>query len=386
MASAKKLPRGINQIGPKRYRVRIFYEGVQHSLGVYDTISDAKAALVIAKSEKARGIFIPPALRRKEIRDDAKRRRIEAVTISEWADDWLKRLADAGRSPGTTRSYRSTLDVHILPVIGSKKLIDVTPDDIDALVDEIRAKRGPVPNVVRTLRALFHSAISARVGGIEVSPVRVKLSENKHKTTVDGEQVATRAEVYALANEMPEHLRIAVPLAGFLALRLGEVLGLQRRDFEHLNDPERAKVRVQRQWHSKTSPPSYAPPKAGSERELHIPKLLLADLIEHLERYAGPGADGPLIPSPQNPRKPLSQSAFDRYWRPAREAVKPGFKFHWLRHTGLTLYARGGATIEELMRRGGHRDRDAAARYQHATKQRDKALTDAMNQALEDEV
>src|SRR5690625_2242677 len=102
MTGPRNLAPGIQRLeSPTRYRVRIYFEGKQHSIGTFDTIRDAEAALVIAKSEKARGIFIPPALRRKEIRDDAKRRRIEAVTISEWADDWLKRLADAGRSPGT---------------------------------------------------------------------------------------------------------------------------------------------------------------------------------------------------------------------------------------------------------------------------------------------
>lgn len=387
MAKPLRSTPGIQRLtDPVRYRVRIYFEGKQHSVGTFDTKRDAEAALAIAKSEKARGIFIPPSMRRRELIDDAKRRRVEAVTVEEWADDWLQRLTDAGRSPGTTRSYRSTLDVHILPTIGHRKLIDVAPDEIDDLVEMIRTRRGPVPNVVRTLRALFHSAITARVGGLAASPVQVQLSENKHKTTIDGEQVATRSEVEALTEAMPAHLRIAVPLAGFLALRQGEVLGLQRRDFKHLSDPTRATVHIRRQWHSKSNPPAYAPPKAGSERELHIPRLVLHQLRNHLAKYAGEGPEGPLIPSPQNPTKPMSQSNFDRFWRPARDQVKPGYRFHWLRHTGLTIYARGGATIEELMRRGGHRDRDAAARYQHATKQRDKALTDAMNQALEDEV
>ena len=58
---------------------------------------------------------------------------------------------------------------------------------------------------------------------------------------------------------------------------------------------------------------------------------------------------------------------------------------HWLRHTGLTAYAQQGATQAELMRRGGHLNPDAAARYQHATVERDRALTAKLNQVLDGE-
>lgn len=386
MSRRRRLSPGIQRLeNPTRYRVRLYFEGKQHSIGTFDTVRDAEAALAISKSEKARGIFVPPALRRQEIQDDIKQRKIEAVTVRAWADDWLDRLTDAGRSIGTTRSYRSTLDVHILPVIGSKRIIDVSRSDIDDLVDAVRHRGGPVPNVVRTLRALFHAAISAGVGGISASPVHVELSENKHKTTIDDEQIATRLEVEALAAAMPENLRIAVYLGAYLACRVGEVLGFQRRDFKKLAEPEHAVAQVRRQWHSKSNPPAYAPPKSGSARDLHIPALLIPHLLDHMAKYTGKDPQTPLLPSAQNPTKPISQSAFDKSWRAARDQVKPGFRFHWLRHTGLTLYAQGGATVEELMRRGGHRDRDAAARYQHATKQRDRALTDAMNQTLESE-
>ncbi|MFK5636196.1 MULTISPECIES: hypothetical protein [unclassified Ornithinimicrobium] len=36
---------------------------------------------------------------------------------------------------------------------------------------------------------------------------------------------------------MPPHLQIAIPLAAWCALRIGELLGLERSDLEHLDDP-----------------------------------------------------------------------------------------------------------------------------------------------------
>lgn len=386
MPRKRKLPRGIDQRGGM-YRARLSYQGQQMSIGAFFTIGDAKAALEIARAEIARGIFIPPAQRRQEIRDAELLERVAAVTVAEWAADWLGRLESAGRSLGTLRSYKSTLDVHVLPVLGDRRLADVTPEDIDALLEGVRAARGPWSNVARTVRAMFSAAVAARVGGLTASPVRVSVPKVGPAEEIDSEQVATPAEVRAMTEAMPKRLQIAVPLAAWCALRQGEVLGLQRRDFEHLDDDEQAVLHVRRQWHSKSTPPAYADPKRGSARSnISIPAVVLGPLREHLDRFAGPGPEGPLLPSPRNPQVPISQSALDRAWSDARKAAgRPGYKFHNLRHTGLTAYARAGATTAELLRRGGHRNIDVAAQYQHATIERDQALTAKLNRVLDDE-
>lgn len=49
-----------------------------------------------------------------------------------------------------------------------------------------------------------------------------------------------------------------------------------------------------------------------------------------------------------------------------------------MRHSGLTLAAAGGASLAELMRRGGHSTATAALKYQHATDGRDKALAEGL--------
>ena len=70
----------------------------------------------------------------------------------------------------------------------------------------------------------------------------------------------------------------------------------------------------------------------------------------------------------------MSQTRFDMEWRAARvKAGMPAFRFHDLRHTGLTLYAQAGATLSEIMARGRHKHPEVAVRYQHATLERDRA-------------
>ena len=52
---------------------------------------------------------------------------------------------------------------------------------------------------------------------------------------------------------------------------------------------------------------------------------------------------------------------------------------HDLRHSGLTWAAASGASVADLMRRGGHANPQAALRYQHATEDVDKAIAEALS-------
>ena len=67
------------------------------------------------------------------------------------------------------------------------------------------------------------------------------------------------------------------------------------------------------------------------------------------------------------------------------EASLPaGFHFHDLRHTGNNLAAASGASTRELMYRMGHGSMRAALIYQHATRERDRAIATALDALIED--
>ena len=56
---------------------------------------------------------------------------------------------------------------------------------------------------------------------------------------------------------------------------------------------------------------------------------------------------------------------------------------HDLRHTGSTWSAQSGATLRELMSRIGHSSTRAAMIYQHATRERDRAIAEALDALIE---
>ncbi len=384
-----RLPRGIVHFRG-RYRVRLDHQGKTHSLGVYDTITDARAALDIARADTVRGNFVPPAARRAARRAEEEKAEAESVTLRQWSETWLAQLeANPERSRATVLSYRSVLKNHVWPELGDVRLADLTSQRVAdhlGLLASRPSKRHPrarvngvTPNVVIALRSCINAAVKAKVGGLESFEFPLAPKHRRVRPEDEHGDVATPEEGRVMTEAMPERLRIAVPLAAWCALRLGEVLGLERRDLEHLEEPERAVLHVRRQFNVKAN--ELTQPKAGSTRAIAIPGALLPALRHHLQTYTPAARTGPVLANSSGQR--FSQTTLDRHWRAAREeAGRPGFHFHNLRHTGLSRYAEQGATLAELLHRGGHTDVTVALRYQHATAERDRALTERLSRSI----
>ncbi|WP_162802903.1 tyrosine-type recombinase/integrase [Ornithinimicrobium avium] len=385
-----RLPRGIT-LYRGRYRVRLHHEGTTHALGVFETLIDARAALDIARADVARGLFVPPAERRAARKADEVRAEAEGMTLRRWSEKWLAALeANPDRSQGTVVAYRSVLKNHVVPQLGEVRLVDLTTELVAehlAALAALPSKRhkgartnGIAPNAAIVLRSCINAAVKSRAGGLEAFTFPEAPKHRRVRPEDEQGDVASAEEVRALGEAMPDHLRIAVPLAAWCALRMGEVLGLQRRDLERLDNPDRATLHIRRQWNSQAK--ALTPPKAGSTRSIAIPAALLPALTAHLSAYTGAEPIAAVVCGPRGNR--VSQSTLDRYWREARDSAgRPGFHFHNLRHTGLSAYAVQGATLAELLHRGGHTDVTVALRYQHATAQRDRALTERLSKEID---
>lgn len=392
-ANEPALPTGISwDHNAGQYRVRVTWKSRQYTVGRYFPLTHAKAALELARADIARREFVPPSEQRRLERlqqqkmDEEKRLEQERqLTVKQWCKVWLDTLENGSeaRSPGTISSYRSTLNAHILPPLGHELLTDVTPEKIDACIAvATKSGIGASRNVARTLRAAFNAAVAIGAGGIESSPVQVKIPKKATGTRQDDE-VPSLEEVSALAGAMTPETELAVLLAAWCSLRVGEVIGLQRGDFKNLDKPGKASLNIDRQWLSKATPPDYGPPKDDSYRTVAVPDLLAKKVATHLDKYVADASDAPVFPSPRNRERPISHNALSSRWNEARAQVRPGTDFHALRHFGLTMYARAGATQTEIMRRGGHRDVDAAQRYQHSSIERDQQHTAQLNEWMD---
>lgn len=125
------------------------------------------------------------------------------------------------------------------------------------------------------------------------------------------------------------------------------------------------------------------PPKtAAGERTVAIPASLRSELERHLTDHAAPGIHGLVFCGRTG--QPIRRANFYVVWNRAREAVGlPHLHFHDLRHTGNTLAASTGASTKELMARMGHASPRAALIYQHAIRERDHAIAQALDDMIE---
>lgn len=304
-----------------------------------------------------------------------------AYTLNEWADEWLTRLERNGRTPKTVQTHRYRLSRHIRPDLGARSLQSVTDSDVTAWHDALAgsAGAGVSHGVYMTLRAMLNEAVAA--GRITANPARVP-GASKHRPkggASTAERVATPAQVAALADAMPEHLRIAVHLAAWCQLRIGEVLELRRNDLDLKN--ARLNVRRQVQWIAGKGAIVTPPKSEAGMRSISIPSSLIPALREHIVQFAGPGHQGLVVAHPQRREGHVHHNSFRAAFNRARDGVEglEGFVFHALRHTGLTELARQGATPAELMYRGGHSSLEVAMRYQHATHERDRSLAERLS-------
>jgi integrase len=195
--------------------------------------------------------------------------------------------------------------------------------------------------------------------------------------------VLSVAEVADAVEAVPDRYHAAVLLAAWCQLRRGEVLALQRRHVDLLHGT----VSVEQSW---VVPPGekpvIGPPKTESGRgTLNVPEHVVSALEEHLERFVGPEPTSWLFGTSTGTA--ISPRNFQRVWDKVRDAIgRPDLHLHDLRHSGLTWSAATGASLAELMHRGGHASPRAALRYQHATEDRDKALADALTRLATAEV
>lgn len=185
-----------------------------------------------------------------------------------------------------------------------------------------------------------------------------------------------------MAERIGDRYRVLVLVAGFVGLRVGELLGLERRHVNLLNQTITVEQQEQQLAHGQLV---LGPPKSDAGiRTLVLPTFLAKELENHLERFTGPRPDDRVFPGEKG--GPLRRHVLAKHWMQTRQPVglPTGFRFHDLRHTANTITASAGASTRELMHRMGHASPEAALRYQHATRDRDAALAAALGDLVQD--
>jgi integrase len=298
------------------------------------------------------------------------------VALDAYARGWLK--ARPNLRPRTIDLYDLLLERHILPALGHHTLGTLTPATVRRWNAELvrRSSSGALTpaKCYRLLRAILNTALAD--GLIARNPCAIVGAGVEHSVE---RPVATLAQVWALADAVDPRFRALVLTAAFAGLRFGELAGLTRGCVDL---DEHTLTVVQALVERDDGSLSIGPPKSeAGRRSFAIPAVLVPELVEHLDRYVGPGGDALVFVGAKGAR--LRRANWSAMWREATKAVGvEELRLHDLRHTCNTLTAATGAGTRELMHRMGHASARAALRYQHATRDRDAVIAAALNELI----
>jgi len=145
--------------------------------------------------------------------------------------------------------------------------------------------------------------------------------------------IASMAEVDALVELMPSHLRIAVVLAAWCQLRRGEVRGLRRMDvnLEH----GLVSIDVTRTTAMSGRTIVKEPKTRAGKRTVAIPPNALEVVTGHLDTHVGADQSSLVVSG--------SDRSLSVAWTAARATIgRNDLRFHDLRHSGLTWSAATG--------------------------------------------
>ncbi|MER6813784.1 site-specific integrase [Spirillospora sp. NPDC000708] len=359
--SIRKLPSGRFQIrypGP---------DGKLRSNGTtYATEREAERALSLVEAKLVTGDWTDP-----------KRAKVK---LSEYAAKWITERPNLRAR--TVEIYAGLLRRHITPYLGNLpigKIDTAAVREWRATLLEAGVGASEVAKAYRLLRAVLMTATDDLI--IARNPCRIRGAGEEKP---DERPVLTVAQVFKLAEMVPDHLRALVLLATFASLRWGEVAALRRMDLD-LN--ARTVTVRQAQVELDTGELIIGPPKSRAGlRTVALPRAVIPYLRRHLGNFTDPEPEALIFTGKRG--GVLRRANFRRATKWTETVAKlgvPDLHFHDLRHTGNTFAADSGASLRDLMERMGHDSVRAALIYQHRTAGGNRAIAQAIDDKINNE-
>jgi len=223
--------------------------------------------------------------------------------VNDYIDRWFK-LDCANLSDASRRDYQSIITWHIKPYMEGKRMRDIYPNDIKAVMSHTKTLSESVHNkTYMILKRMFTSAFEN--GDIPENPC----PEMHNGGTEPVEKVAlTKAQVDILLDAIKDtRAHLFCMIAVYTGMRLEEILGLMW-DCVHLDDTPRIDVRRAVRFKGNIPTVSTTLKSTAAKRTIPIPKQLAELLALEKEK----GASSFVIQS--KGKAPMTKMQYRRLW------------------------------------------------------------------------
>lgn len=252
--------------------------------------------------------------------------------VTDFLAIWLEDVVQLRNKPSTYKSYRDMVRLHIAPVVGHYQLQALSPEHVQAMLNQLYAA-GLAPRTVRYAQAILHRALNVALRWGHVSRNVAALAEAPRQEKYQATALESR-ELEQFFAAVRGHRLEALYWLALVGLRRGELLALTWSAV----DLVAGTVQI---VNGKT---------LASARTLPLSPSLVNRLQAHRERQAaeraglGEGWQDHNLVFPSEVGTPIVPRNLLRHFKAAlARAGLPDIRFHDLRHTAATLLLQQGS-------------------------------------------
>ena len=298
-----------------------------------------------------------------------------SITVAQAGDLWLRRCERERLEASTMRQYRQHLNLHINPLLGDKKLSDLTKPIIERFRDDLLEDRSrPLArSIVTSLKGLLNEAQRlGHVGQNAAAFTEVKLSKRSRQKA----EIPSKAEIGALLSKSVEMWPftkvqktragtpkvVAQPWAPFIVtaiftgLRTSELRGLT---WDHVDFATGVvRVRQRADFRNRLGDPKS---EAGN-RDVPLSPMALTTL--RAWKMACPPTLLRLVFPTENGSIHGTENIHKQCWRPLLRVLglvavvegreEPRYRLHDLRHAAASLFIEDGWMPKKVQAVLGH--------------------------------
>ena len=274
----------------------------------------------------------------------------EVPPLKQFAPRFLDGYARANQQkPSGIASKDSILRIHLIPLLGAKRLDETTTEDVQRCKRRLNGRKAKtINNVLTVLNVLLKQAVKWAL--IDRIPCDIDLLSTS-KTEMGFYDFDEFERLVAAAKTLDANAHLIVLLGGEAGLRCGEIMALEWCDVDLA---KRQLCVRQSQWQQHITVP-----KSGRLR--YVP--LTTRLAEALRKHRHLRSVRVLC---QPDGTSLTQDVvLDHVQRAARRTHISKCGVHRLRHTFCSHLAMKGAPAKAIQELAGHRDLSTTQRYMH---------------------
>ena len=298
------------------------------------------------------------------------------VRVKDFMEFWMEEdIRNRVGSSETYDTFGSVVRLHIVPKLGSKKMVDITRGDIQKLYNEKTEYSISIARLVKTvMNVSMRYAVEKKI--IPISPAEgvnlPKKVEKKpyHTRNIDTQKTLTMAQIQILLEASKDtaiHMQVLFNV--LMGLRRREINGVKYSDVDYINRT----LRVQRQLGTKlgTKKEDF-PPEAyrkqevrlktpSSYRTLPIPDYVFEAILEQRKIYERNRSRRPnsfqdfgYICCSSYGRPRSKEFHWAHYKKLLKENGLPDIRWHDLRSTFCTLLLKNNFNPKAVSKLMGH--------------------------------